>query len=160
MARWMKPTEEMPSCDCGDRVIGIVRYSVPYNDGFGDLPSHGPIQPHVIILVAEEDGWRDVEDGGYTVDDCELWTMEQELVQVANAVASPVDPLVRRTIELTDDIRQHEPMAWMVFLHDTTVYEYRIFGDHSDAERCAEDQGEESGSDWLIYPLYATHGER
>lgn len=86
MARWMKPSEELPECDCGDRVIGIVRYCVPHNDGFNDLASHGPVQPHIVILVATEDGWDDVEDSGFTIHDCELWTMESDLVQIADII--------------------------------------------------------------------------
>ena len=82
MAKWMKPSEELPKCDCGHRVVGIVRYSVPYNGGFG------PIQPHVIVLVATEDGFRDVEDGGFDIHDCELWTLESDLVKIADVVSS------------------------------------------------------------------------
>lgn len=88
MAKWMKPSEELPECDCGDRVVGIVRYSVPFNDGFGDLPMHGPVQPHVRILVATEDGWEDVEGGGFDIHDCELWTLESDLIKIGDALSS------------------------------------------------------------------------
>lgn len=76
-----------------------------------------------------------------------------------NEVA-PVNAVVtRRTIELTDDMHQDEPAAWFVFLHDATMNEYKVFADHCDAVSCAEEQGDESGKDWMVYPLYATHGE-
>jgi hypothetical protein len=65
----------------------------------------------------------------------------------------------RSTIELTDDMHQDEPAAWMVFLYDTTMREYLVFVDKGDAERCASEQADEADRDWLIYPLYATHGE-
>ena len=79
MAKWMKPSEEWPRCDCGDRVVGIVRYRET-----GDAK----IRPHIVVLVAEESGWRDVEDGGHTLEDCELWTMECDLVQISDAIRS------------------------------------------------------------------------
>lgn len=77
MARWMKPTEEYPVCDCGDRVVGIVRYREH---------ERGELRPHVVVLVATENGWRDTEDGGFSIEDCELWTLERDLVRIANVV--------------------------------------------------------------------------
>jgi hypothetical protein len=61
-----------------------------------------------------------------------------------------------RTIELTDDIRQDEPVGYFVFSHSDTMREYMIFPDLAEAENYAADQQEESCSDgWPIYPLYA-----
>ncbi|MDA1229916.1 MAG: hypothetical protein O2856_04005 [Planctomycetota bacterium] len=86
----MKPSEGLPECECGDRVVGIVRYSVPHNDGFGPMPTHGRIQPHVIVFVATEDGFQDVEDvclsicpSGFDIHDCELWMLESDLIKEA-----------------------------------------------------------------------------
>lgn len=79
MAKWMKPSEELPDCDCGDRVVGIVRYREH---------KRGKLLPHVVVLVAEENGWRDVEDAGYDIHDCELWTLERDLVQIADVVST------------------------------------------------------------------------
>lgn len=81
MTNWKKTSEELPECDCGDRVVGIARYSVPYNDGFGDLRAHRPARPHVIVLVAMEDGFRDVEDRGLDICDCEWWALECDLLR-------------------------------------------------------------------------------
>ena len=87
MAKWMKPSDGLPECDCGDRVVGVVRYSVPYNDGSGTLPAYSSIQPHVIVLIATENGFHDVEDGGFNIYDCELWMLESDLLKIAD-----VDP--------------------------------------------------------------------
>ncbi|TXH45875.1 MAG: hypothetical protein E6Q97_30710 [Desulfurellales bacterium] len=67
-------------------------------------------------------------------------------------------PNGRLAIELTDDVHQDEPSAYMVFMHNDTMEDYRVFARLQDARRCAEQQCEESGRDWLIYPLYPTHG--
>jgi len=77
MAKWMRTDEEMPLVYAGDRVIGIVRYR---DNG---EPS---VKPHIVILIATEGGWRDVEDNGHTLHDCELWTLEKDLVSIADAV--------------------------------------------------------------------------
>ena len=77
MARWMRPEEELPSVDAGDRVIGIVRYR---DNG------EPRVKPHIVILIATETGWTDVEDNGHTLHDCELWTLERELVMIADLV--------------------------------------------------------------------------
>jgi hypothetical protein len=42
----------------------------------------------VIVLVATEDGFRDVEDGGFDIHDCEMWTLESDLVKIADVVSS------------------------------------------------------------------------
>lgn len=77
MPRWMRPEEEMPKCDAGDRVIGIVRCRDRRD---------GPIVLHVVVIEATEDGWDDLTDNGYTVEDCELWSMERDVVQIADVI--------------------------------------------------------------------------
>ena len=63
-----------------------------------------------------------------------------------------------KTIELTDDIRDEEPVGYLVFCYDQTVHEYKLFGDESSAKTYAENQRTDAGADeWLIYPLYASH---
>ncbi len=92
MAKWMSPDEELPSGDCGDRVVGVVKYSEPYNDGFSSTGvSYGPVKPHIVVFVATEDGWEDVEGAGYDIYDCVLWTLESDLVRVVD-VLSDGDP--------------------------------------------------------------------
>jgi len=78
MAKWMRTDEEMPIVYAGDRVIGIVRYR---DNG------EPRVKPHIAILIATETGWKDVEDNGHTLHDCELWTLEKDLVSIADAVA-------------------------------------------------------------------------
>lgn len=69
---WKKPSDELPDCYVGDRVIGIVHYREHSRDA---------LRPHVVILLALEDGgWWDVEDGGYSIEDCEWWILEKDLV--------------------------------------------------------------------------------
>ncbi len=65
----------------------------------------------------------------------------------------------KKTIELTDDLRQEEPLAFLVYLHDTTVHEYKTFYSRVAAIDCATEQMNESQEDWPIYPLYAAKGE-
>lgn len=77
MAKWMQPTDQLPECECGDRVVGIVRYR--------DLEG-GPVLAHVVVLQATEYGWLDVEGSGFDIGDCELWTMERDLVSIADVV--------------------------------------------------------------------------
>lgn len=77
MAKWMQPTEELPRCDIGDRVIGIVWYRE-------NVLSQ--ILPHIVVLVATRNGWTDVEGNGHTIHDCELWTMERDLVRIADDI--------------------------------------------------------------------------
>ena len=76
MAKWMRPDEEQPEVDAGDRVIGIVK---------DREHAAASLKPRIIILTATEDGWK--EQDGYTLHDCELWTLETDLVSIADAVA-------------------------------------------------------------------------
>lgn len=78
MAKWMRPEEEQPVVYAGDRVIGIVRYR---DNG------EQRVKAHIVILIATETGWKDVEDNGHSLHDCELWTLEKDLVSIADVVA-------------------------------------------------------------------------
>ena len=82
MAKWTKTTESLPGDDlplcAGDRVIGIARWREW---------SAGPMQPHIVILEATEDGWKDMEGNGNSIHDCELWTLEKDLVQIADVIS-------------------------------------------------------------------------
>lgn len=72
-----------------------------------------------------------------------------------------------KTIELTDEIRQDEPVGYLVFRADKTIQEYDLYIDDIAAERAAENQREKkielneyNGSseivgDWDVYPLWA-----
>lgn len=75
MAKWMKPEEEQPVVDAGDRVIGIVK---------DREHATASLKPRIIILTATEDGWK--EQDGYTLHDCKLWTLEKDLASIADAV--------------------------------------------------------------------------
>lgn len=77
MANWTKTSDSLPKCELGDRVIGIVRYRENVL---------APIAPHIVVLVALRSGWYDVEDNGHTIHDCELWTMERDLVGIADVM--------------------------------------------------------------------------
>ena len=82
MIRWTDPHKSTPECDVGDRVVGIVRYAEHYHDGFNRLPSERKAEPHVVVFIATEDGWHDVEGNGFDIFDCELWAMEKDVVPV------------------------------------------------------------------------------
>ena len=65
-----------------------------------------------------------------------------------------------KKIKLTDEVRQEEPAAWLVFTHDQDVYEYQVFGTREDASVFAWQQTQESGeADWPMYPLWASSPE-
>lgn len=80
MARWMKPTEEMPyNLAAGDRVCVIVRER-PY--------ANARVRSRLVILVATETGWDAIEDAyaGYTPADGYLWSLERDVCQIAEVV--------------------------------------------------------------------------
>ena len=63
-------------------------------------------------------------------------------------------------VKLSDDLRQDEPVGWLVFCFNQTIEEYRLFASERDAvdfareqENAARDLGEMS--DWRVYSLYA-----
>ena len=64
------------------------------------------------------------------------------------------------TFKLSDDFHQDEPLAYLVKNFDTTLEEYRVFANESDARRhvdCEEQAARDGGEpqDWKVYPLYA-----
>lgn len=76
MQNWKRPSESLPECVCGDRVVGIVRYSDPYNRDF-------IMRAHVIVFQATETGWTDTEGAGFVIEDCDFWILEKDLIEIA-----------------------------------------------------------------------------
>lgn len=63
-----------------------------------------------------------------------------------------------KTIELTDEIDQSEPLGYFVFSVHSTDDDFAVFACRVEAEHYAADQQEEAEADgWPVYPLYATH---
>ena len=79
MARWMKPSEEMPEIEAGDRVLIIV-VERPHANAL--------LQPRLVLLEATEDGWTSPDEtyGGYTPGDGVLWSLEQDVCGIARAL--------------------------------------------------------------------------
>ena len=79
MPKWMKPTEELPECEAGDRILCIVREARRIG---------APVRPTLLILEATEDGWTSPDDvfAGYSVHDCELWAYERDVARIADAI--------------------------------------------------------------------------
>lgn len=77
MARWMKPSEEMPSCEVGDRVLVIL-----------EERERGRLRKRLVILEATETGWEPTDDfyTGYTPADGVLWSYERDVCQIAAVV--------------------------------------------------------------------------
>lgn len=65
-----------------------------------------------------------------------------------------------KTIELTDEVRDDEPVAYMVFCCNDIVHDYKVFTVEQEAKHFAEQQIEYSGDlEWTVYPLWASHGK-
>ena len=71
-----------------------------------------------------------------------------------------------KNIELTDEIRDEEPVGYLVVRFNQTMQEYDVFRDENAAKHFARNQGEEDGEaeksppgEWPMYPLYASHPE-
>ena len=71
-----------------------------------------------------------------------------------------------KNIELTDEIRDEEPVGYLVFRRNQIVHEYDVFTNEDAAKHFARNQGEEEGEaeksppgEWPIYPLYASRPE-
>lgn len=79
MPKWMKPTEELPELDAGDRVVIIVRER-PY--------AGANLRNRLVIIEATEDGWRCDDDtyDGYSIHDGLLWSLERDVCGIADAV--------------------------------------------------------------------------
>lgn len=64
----------------------------------------------------------------------------------------------RRQIELTDWIRQDEPLGYLVFCPESCVFcEYKIFPNITDAKDFANEHLKKEMDVAFIYPLYASH---
>ena len=72
---WHKPSDKMPECEVGDCIVGIVRYRETPRD---------PLRLHIVVLVANEDGWDDDAQTGYGPEDCEVWTYERDVIATAD----------------------------------------------------------------------------
>jgi len=79
MPKWMKPQEEMPDVEAGDRILVIVREREEVES---------PLENKLLILEATEDGWfsPDPDYAGYSVTDGILWSAEKDVCQIANIV--------------------------------------------------------------------------
>lgn len=79
MARWMRPSEEMPDVEAGDRVLIIVVERQYAN---------ARLQPRLVILEATEDGWTSLDEVyvGYTPADGVLWSLEKDVCGIARAL--------------------------------------------------------------------------
>ena len=77
MPKWTKPSEGLPECECGDRVVVILREREH---------ARAPLKPRLIILEATEHGWNSPDElyVGYSPEDGELWSMESDVCQIAN----------------------------------------------------------------------------
>lgn len=61
-----------------------------------------------------------------------------------------------KTIELTDDVKQDEPLVYVVFCPKGFEFDYRYFGDRTEAENAADEYADYEGAEgWPIYPMYA-----
>lgn len=80
MAKWMQPSEEMPDCLPGDRVLMIVRERLNGSDKMEDC----------LIILDYLGGDRWGNSGGaydyYGPEDGLLWTYEKDLVKIAEIV--------------------------------------------------------------------------
>ena len=79
MARWMKPSEELPEVDAGERVVIIVKERM----GRGR-----PFSLQLVILEATETGWYspDPTYAGYSIEDGCLWSPERSVCEIANVI--------------------------------------------------------------------------
>ena len=75
----MRPTEEMPEVEAGDRVAIIVRER---------QSARGPFSLRLVILEATETGWYSADSfyAGYTPDDGELWSTEKDICAIAGII--------------------------------------------------------------------------
>ena len=65
----------------------------------------------------------------------------------------------KRQVELTKDIRQTEPVGWLVFGHDTEC-DYYVYGDKLEASDFAAAQRDSAEVEsWPMYPLFAAAAE-
>ena len=61
-----------------------------------------------------------------------------------------------KQIELTDDLQQDNPVAWLVVSPTGREEDYLVFADWRDAEAMAVQFANDEGEDtYAVYPLYA-----
>lgn len=79
MPKWSKPSEELPECEAGDRVLLIVCERET---------SRSPFRPKMVILEATEDGWYSPDETytGYFPSDSVLWAYEKNVCEIAHAL--------------------------------------------------------------------------
>ena len=64
---------------------------------------------------------------------------------------------VGQTIQLSKNVRQEEPLAFMVFSHEKFNEDFRIFDKENEAMDFAGDQAESANeNEWPVYALFAT----
>ena len=80
MPKWTKPSEGLPECEAGDRVLLIVNERL-------DRRSVRKTR-RLVILEATETGWMspDMVYHGYTPEDAEFWSLEKEVCRFVDAV--------------------------------------------------------------------------
>lgn len=69
-----------PELYVGDRLLAIVTCR--------DNES-SPLRPRLTILTATETGWEN--EYGFTLEDCDLWAYERQIVQSSPVVAAALD---------------------------------------------------------------------
>lgn len=81
-----------------------------------------------------------------------------------NEKSVTVQPVVGpRTIALSENVSQKEPLAFMVFAYDSADTDYTIFTEEVDARDYAMDQEEKANApeeSWPIYALWASDWPR
>ena len=100
-AAW-HPSTVAPQCEAGDRVLVVVT----------ERPRHGAdLQSRIILLEAEESGWRSRDDryAGYTPSDGDYWALERDILPRIDAalagepVAEPPDLVLAEAAKLRDE---------------------------------------------------------
>lgn len=80
--------------------------------------------------------------------------------QTEPAQAGSVQRIVRpRIIRLSENVRQENPVGFMVFAHKDIDADYYIFPDYQEAQTYAMEQEEKSNvaeDSWPIYALWAS----
>ena len=79
MPKWTKPSEGLPECEAGDRILLIVN----------ERTNRQSVRTtrRLVILEATETGWESPDDvySGYTPEDGEFWSMERDVCLFADA---------------------------------------------------------------------------
>lgn len=92
--------------------------------------------------------------------------VESARADFGNAVAqlvsltAEVERLKKNSIELSDEWRQEEPLAYLVKNFNQATHEYMVFANLDEAQSHADHQQQDADDagepeDWCVYPLYA-----